>query len=431
MRHIFLPLVFLAVIFFGGTEAVACTSAIIPGWASPDGRPLLWKHRDTDSIENGIRHFKGEKYSFVGLVNSSSDGGEVWIGSNTAGFAIMNTASYCLKDDEVPESEMDREGRVMYRALEICASLEEFEHFLDTLSRPSGVEANFGCIDAFGGAAYYETDNYGYFKRDVSAMDEGYCVVTNFSVSGNMDRWKGVERYITADAIFKRMKAGERTFKAMAPHIIMDSLSRSYSHALLGIDLGQCPEEFLSLSSGIAVDQDFIPRRITSASVVVQGGRAGESPCCSVIWAALGYPACAVMIPVPVSAEDHVPECMKGRQNMVCGLSIFLKDRYIFRFGKISNMERYMDLGCVFAGHGNSASLLECSRMAERHIRDIFECFRCEDGCSTGWLADYDAFASGLPDILLEAYTGYLPMNGEWNTAQAYKSNFADLSKNP
>lgn len=413
MRHFFLPAILSAVIFFGGTEACACTSAIIPGWASPDGRPLLWKHRDTDVLENSVRHFKGEEYSFTGLVNSSSEGGEVWIGCNTAGFAIMNTASYCLKDDDVPASEMDREGRLMYRALEICASLADFEHFLDTLARPYGVEANFGCIDAFGGAAYYETDNYGYFKRDVSAMEEGYCVVTNFSVSGNRDRWKGVERYITADSLLRRMKAGERTFAAMTPHIIMDSLSRSYSHALLGIDLGRSAEEFLSASSGIAVDQDFIPRRSTSASVVVQGVRTGEPPCEAVFWAALGYPACAVMIPVPVSVEDHVPECMKGRENMVCGLSLFIKDKYIFRFGKVSNMERYMDLGCVLPCRGNSASLLECSRRAERSVMDIFLGFWNVGGRCAGRLADYDAFASGLPDILRDAYARYLSETDE------------------
>lgn len=54
----------------------ACTSAIIIG---PDGKPMLWKHRDTGTLDNRLEHFKGEVYAFVGLVNSSSEGGEVWI----------------------------------------------------------------------------------------------------------------------------------------------------------------------------------------------------------------------------------------------------------------------------------------------------------------------------------------------------------------
>lgn len=412
MRRILLYAILCAGICCIGNDAAACTSAIIPGWASPDGRPLLWKHRDTDFLENGIRHFKGEKYSFVGLVNSASGGGEVWIGSNTAGFAIMNTASYCLKNDDVPASEMDREGILMYRALEICASLADFEHYLDTLARPMGVEANFGCIDASGGAAYYETDNYGYFKRDVSAMEEGYCVVTNFSLSGKRDRWKGYERYLTAETIFKRLKGESRVFPDMGPYIIMDSLSRSYGHALLGLDLarqsvfrGACP-------AGTAVDQDFIPRRSTSASVVVQGAKSGESPSDVVLWAALGYPACSVMIPVPVSDEDHVPGCMKGKGNLACSLSLQIKDRWIFRFGGMSNMERYMDLGYVFPFCGNGNSLLECSRRAERIIKDIFTGIRGDSAGEDESLEGYDDLAGRLPGILLDAFGWFVSRGG-------------------
>ena len=126
MKHI--RIIFTVIGLLSSVASYACTSAIIIG---KDGKPMLWKHRDTGTLDNRLEHFKGEIYSFVGLVNSSSEGGEVWIGSNTAGFSIMNTASYCLKDDNVPAELMDKEGILMYRALEICASLADFEHFLD------------------------------------------------------------------------------------------------------------------------------------------------------------------------------------------------------------------------------------------------------------------------------------------------------------
>lgn len=296
----------------------ACTSVIISGSVSPDGRPLMWKHRDTGFLENRLEHFKGEKFAFVSLVNSQEGklGREVWIGSNTAGFSIMNTASYCLKEDDVPASEMDREGVLMYRALEICADLSDFEHFLDTLSRPMGVEANFGCIDARGGAAYYETWNDGYIKRDVSAMEDGYCVVTNFSVNGRREDWKGVERYRTASGIFSRQSREEGRFTSIGPKEIMDSLSRSYEHQ---------------------GDSLHIPRYITSASVVIQGVKEGESPLNTVFWAALGYPLSSVMIPVPVSGDDHIPYYMKKSESsdnsMLCDFSLQLKKR-IYPEGK-------------------------------------------------------------------------------------------------
>ena len=135
----------------------ACTSIIITGKATPDGRPLMWKHRDTGAPYNHIGYFDEGGYRFLGLVNSDDPEGAVWTGSNETGFSIMNTASYNLKDDDIKE--MDQEGNLMRKALRVCKTVQDFEHFLDTLPRPMRVEANFGVIDAYGGAAYYETNN--------------------------------------------------------------------------------------------------------------------------------------------------------------------------------------------------------------------------------------------------------------------------------
>ena len=39
----------------------ACTAVIVSGAKTADGRPLMWKNRDTDCLDNSVRHFKGEK----------------------------------------------------------------------------------------------------------------------------------------------------------------------------------------------------------------------------------------------------------------------------------------------------------------------------------------------------------------------------------
>ena len=205
---------FAVLVLAAAPASEACTAVIITRTA--DGRPLIWKHRDTGNLDNSIRHFKGERYSFVGLADSSSPGGEVWAGVNTAGFAVINTASYCLKNDDVPSGMMDREGILMYRALEICATVEDFRHFLDTLARPMGVEANFGCIDACGGAAWFETGNQAYVMRDLAVSGRGFEVVTNFSWSGDRKRWRGVERWKTASGIFNGM-AGRGSLAGLHP----------------------------------------------------------------------------------------------------------------------------------------------------------------------------------------------------------------------
>ena len=201
----------LFVFFLLPFASEACTAVIISGKVRPDGKPVMYKHRDTGNLDNTIEYFRGEKYTFIGLVNrdwrtnpvAKNTGGvpEVWSGRNEAGFCIINTATYDLKDDKVPASQMDREGLVMYRALEICRTTADFERLLDTLSRPMGVEANFGVIDAEGGAAWYEVNNHRWVKFDVNEEPSGYRVVTNFTCTGRVKDRKGVDRYEKATEI--------------------------------------------------------------------------------------------------------------------------------------------------------------------------------------------------------------------------------------
>ena len=189
------------------SDIFACTSAIITGKATPDGRPLLWKHRDTGELNNKVKYYKGEKYSFYALINSPDAMLEqAWTGTNEVGFSIMNTASYNLKDDDVPSDQMDKEGVLMYKALATCRTLADFEKMLNKYKRPMGVEANFGVIDAEGGAAYYEVNNGSWTKIDVNdpkIAPQGYLIYTNHSYTGRLDDGMGYVRYTTAEKIMK------------------------------------------------------------------------------------------------------------------------------------------------------------------------------------------------------------------------------------
>ena len=87
---------------------LACTTAIVSGKATPDGRPLLLKHRDSGFYQNKIMHFNDGKYKYVGVVNSADrTGKEIWAGYNSAGFAIMNSASYNLNKDDTVVGALD------------------------------------------------------------------------------------------------------------------------------------------------------------------------------------------------------------------------------------------------------------------------------------------------------------------------------------
>lgn len=287
---------------FSIQQQYACTSIIISGKATPDGRPLMWKHRDTGAPYNHIAYIDEGGYRFLGLVNSDDPDGAVWTGSNETGFSIMNTASYNLKDDDVKE--MDHEGLLMRQALKVCKTIQDFEHLLDTLPRPLRVEANFGVIDAYGGAAYYETNNEHYYKKDVNdttLTPQGYLIYTNFSFEGRTDEGLGYIRYDNARKIFKQMEK-----EGFTPERIFREVSRSFYNSQLDIDLknpGQSPNRH----SGWFVEQDFIPRAESTASIVIQGVKPGMPAEHTVMWTALGYPPASVAMPLWVKMEKNQP----------------------------------------------------------------------------------------------------------------------------
>lgn len=282
----------------------ACTSAVISGKVTPDGRPLLWKNRDTDFPQNSVKYFQGERYPFIAIVNSVEENpAEVWMGTNSVGFSIMNTQSYNLMDVKPGEERGAANGRVLRRALEICATVKDFRHFLDTITKPSLIEANIGVIDAKGGAAMFEVGYDKYTLFDANNPKDapcGYIARTNFSFSGQVNEGAGYVRFMQEDKILMPASAAGQ----LTPEFLFSELSRSFINPLLGINLKDGnynrPE-----TSGWFVDQDFIPRSSTASSVVVQGVKQGESAELTTMWTILGYPPTGVVMPVWVKGADY------------------------------------------------------------------------------------------------------------------------------
>ena len=382
----------------------ACTSFIISGKATPSGRPMMFKNRDTDELNNRIAHFQGDKYAFMGLVNAPSLDGEVWAGMNEAGLCIMNTASYNLREDQL-DCQMDREGEFMYHVLGQCANIQEFENWLETYPQPWGVEANFGIIDAQGGAAYYEINNHRWIKYDVNDEANGYRVVTNFSFAGRYEDYEGWERYQTASAIMQEKFSREKEITAIDA---INYFSRTYRHEVLQLNYSpvNTPE--------YAVDQDFIPRRITSAVVCFEGVKAGDKPLHTVMWTALGYPACAVAVPL-LMHKDHLPTYMKARNEHakdgqqlnaeICDKSLQIKNEWAFPL-HISNGNKYVSIQTILSGAEGKPALIDCAQEVEKKIvKDFIPLydqwtksalsdqvfFKWYDQTAKQWIKKYDA----------------------------------------
>jgi len=321
----FLVLVFLLP---GSMKALACTAAVISGKATPDGRPMIWKHRDSDHPQNAIRYFNDGEYASIGLINSADKAGEaIWAGYNSAGFAIINTASYNLLAEGDTVKLKDREGIVMRQALQQCASVEEFEEFLKKAPKPMGVEANFGVIDARGGAAWFETGQYTFTKLDVtdpSVAPQGYLVHTNFSFTGDPSRGAGHIRFNTAQNLFfQASQQGNLTVRW-----ILQEASRSLWHSLIGADLEQ--SDLPAGTQHFVHFTDFIPRNSSTSSVVIQGVAPGEEVAFTTMWTILGFPLTSVVIPLWLEGGGQQPSLVMVNGNGVaplCEKSLQLKER--------------------------------------------------------------------------------------------------------
>lgn len=278
--------------------ADACTSMIVSAEASATGRPLLWKHRDTSTENNFVAAVpaKNGDAAYVALYNvGDSLLEEAWMGMNEYGFAIMNTASYNLAPDTTEYK--DREGIVMTKALKSCRSVDDFERLLNALPKPLGVQANFGVIDRMGNGAYFEANDYNYVKYSLSDAPDGVLVRTNYSESGNDTDGYGYIRCENA----KHLLQSEIQNHNVSPQNLTERLSRSFYHSLMDKDFAA------DADVRWVVDQDFIPRRTSTASIVVEGVAPDEDPRLAIMWTAIGYPPCSH---VDVVTVDSVPEAL-------------------------------------------------------------------------------------------------------------------------
>ena len=325
--------------------AWACSSAVISGKVTPDGRPLLWKNRETGHLRNHMVYVKGEKYDFVADVNSDNFPKlkEAWVGSNVAGFALMNTQSYNLVRGDIADDDRGpKNGDVIYRALEVCATVADFCHFLDTIQKPSGIEANFGVIDAQGGAAMFEVDEHSYKMfdaNDPNVAPHGYVARTNFSNGGELNLGYGYVRYLEVDRVLSKACA----MGGSTPQLIFTDIARSFRNNILDIDLRSGDFNYPK-TSGWFTDQDFIPRNNTSCSIVVQGVKKGENPELTVLWTILGYPPTGVAVPLWV--KDNLPAMMSYNEELkaapLSAASLKLADEKVFHFKQGGGTKHYL-----------------------------------------------------------------------------------------
>lgn len=271
-------------------HAFACTTAIVGPDASKSGKPMIWKQRDTDNPSNVIAYIPATEKTFAYTALYNADDVErlsSYGGQNTAGFAVMNNMSYNLAQSKYDP----KNGTVMRLALESCATVDEFEELLRSMTQRQ-CSANFAVLDATGACAYIEAADSVVVRYDVPS--DGWLVRTNFSLAGDEEGPSGYARYRSANVLMSRHHG------KFEPAFFIDKMGRSFYNDVLGYDASRW------FRRRFAYDEDFIARPSTSASICIDG---------DVIWAAVGYTPGAIMLPFSVLDGEDIPDCVKASES--------------------------------------------------------------------------------------------------------------------
>jgi len=285
-----------------------CTTAVITGAAAADGKPILWKNRDTDQLSNKVVFVDEKPYSYLAVVNAGDNAGRIaWGGLNARGFAIINSVAYNLPQKSGESA--DLEGIVMADALRTCASAGDFEEHLNKNLGPDfGCRTNFCVIDAHGGAAIFEVHNNGYKRLNAAETSEKYLLNTNFSRSGTADQGAGYLRFDREVELFKSVPAGK-----LSHELVLQTLARDLGHSLLRHP-GPAEWKMYSADQPVWIHTNYTINRPTTAStILIHGVKEGEDPLRATLWVILGEPICSIALPIWVAAGETPEEVRSGK----------------------------------------------------------------------------------------------------------------------
>ncbi|NQU05750.1 MAG: hypothetical protein HQ568_06630, partial [Calditrichaeota bacterium] len=299
-----------------------CTTAIISGDATPDGRPLLWKNRDRSSLpDQEFAYFDDGDYSYVTVI-SAGETDKAFGGVNSVGFAIENSNSYNIPDTIAGS---DDDGYIMKLALQTCETVDDFAVILDNTNEAGRTcAANYGVIDAEGGAAIFEAASNTYVRFDATDEEDapdGFLVRANFSYSGDNDDHSSQWRH-------------DRAYELILDAVGEDNLTLDYFlniviRDLALDDLDPYPLPYEDFYEGRVWPTGYIPtnssinRNITRSTVVVQGVLQDEDPLLSTMYAVAGQPIVTAPIPiwvhsastpVELDGDDTAPLCDLANQ---------------------------------------------------------------------------------------------------------------------
>jgi len=296
-----------------------CTIAVISGSATPDGRPIIWKNRDTGLVNNEVGYFADGPYRHVTIINAGETT-TAWLGVNDQGFAILNALSYNLPDSL---SIGITNGELMKHALRHCATVAEFEDYLEqtnAIGRPN--PSNFAVMDADGEAAIFEAGNYSFVRFDATDpvdAPRGFLTRITYSLSADTAGMDTFRYHRSRRMVERALARRSLDVPYLLQKVARDLCSKEVDPYPLPYE-GSPPGNPSAV--GFVDATNTINRRLTASAGAIQGVLPGEEPLLSTFYAIVGQPIVTIPLPVWVAAGTTPPELDGPSTSPLCDLAL-------------------------------------------------------------------------------------------------------------
>ncbi len=284
-----------------------CTIGVACGKATADGRPLLWKNRDAHQRDNVVMALADGTIPYFALCDAGN-AAAVWGGANVAGFGVVSAVSRDLPEASAAGPD---NGAFAKMALQRCTTLAEFETLLKETAGARRTRANFGVIDAAGGASFFEVGPGRHERFDAAASSDGMLVRTNFATTAGGER--GRERFARAEALCRSAASKPLTCRFLLQQFLRDL---------------QPPPSAEKGDAGRQDARETINRQTTVAGLVLAGVAPGEDTRWTTMWTLLGQPLFTIAVPLwPAAAA--VPRDLAGDpRSALCDASKRFQDAF-------------------------------------------------------------------------------------------------------
>lgn len=378
-----------------------CTTALISGRASPDGRPLLWKSRDVSNWHQEFQYYERAPYSFIGLnYPFVANENECYGGINEVGFAIENSNALNFPDSATA---YDDDGIIMHHALQTCETVDDFLAYMDSTARVGRTRPScYGVFDAYGNGGILEASKYSNYWFDVNdtvACPEGFLVRSNFAYMGGTSHVGQYRHDRAYDIIEPAVLAG-----TIDARLLFDDVARDVSNETVNpyplpyngfyVYLGDTLE-------GAVRTHNAINREITMSCFVAVGIQPGEDPLLSYLWAQVGEPALSPTLPLWMGSFS-VPYELTG-QDPDSPMNLRLNE--IFEWIYYPYVDPYDDIIDTYKlddgqGNGVIVRLREIEDMYYWYVLDLTEDWRLSTPSPAVISAVQDSLSEMVMDIL-------------------------------